>query len=83
MRGFVLTFSVIWGVIAAVVARADIFEIHVYVGWISEPPDCPFDRIFLQFVPECKKMLWTKLDSRADYNRIIECSKIAASGQSL
>ncbi len=52
-------------------------------GWIPEPPHCPFDRIVLQFVPECKNMQWTKLDSMADYNRIVECSKIAAAGQSL
>jgi hypothetical protein len=52
-------------------------------GWIPEPPHCPYDRIVLQFVPECKNMLWTKLDSMADYNRIVECSKIAACGKSL
>lgn len=26
-------------------------------GWVREPPHCPFDRIVLQFVPECKNML--------------------------
>lgn len=52
-------------------------------GRIPEPPHCPFDRIVLQFVPECKNMLWTRLDSMADYNRIVERSKIAAAGQSL
>ncbi len=53
------------------------------VGWIPEPPHCPFDRIVLQFVPECKNTLWTKLDSMEDYNLIVKCSKIAACGQSL
>lgn len=52
-------------------------------GWIPEPSHCPFDRIVLQYVPECKNMLWTKLDSMTDYNLIVECSKIAAGGQSL
>lgn len=52
-------------------------------GWIPEPPHCPFDRIVLQFVPECKNMLWTKLDSMDDYNLIVKCSKIAAGTQSL
>lgn len=53
------------------------------VGWIPEPPHCPFDRIVLQFVPECKNMLWTRLNSMDDYNRIVKCSKIVAGGQSL
>ncbi len=52
-------------------------------GWISEPPHCPFDRIVLQFVPECKNMLWTKLDSLDDYNLIVKYSKIAAGPRSL
>ncbi len=52
-------------------------------GWIPEPPHCPFDRIVLQFVPQCKNMLWTKLDSMDDYNLIVKCSKIAAGNLSL
>jgi len=53
------------------------------MGWIGEPPHCPFDAIILQYVPECKNMRWTKLDSLDDYKRIVECSKIAARGKTL
>ena len=52
-------------------------------GWIAEPPHCPFDAIILAYVPECRDMRWTKLDSLEDYKRIVHFSKIVAAGRSL
>lgn len=53
------------------------------VGWVAEPPHCPFDAIILAYVPECRDMRWTKLDSMEDYKRIVHFSKMVAADRSL
>lgn len=53
-------------------------------GQISEPPHCPLDRIVQQqaAIPLADLVIWTKLDSIADYARTIERLRQVAAAQS-
>jgi len=50
---------------------------------IPTPPHCPFDAIVLGYVPNCKTVRWTQLDSLSEYREIVRLAKIAAEGKSL
>jgi hypothetical protein len=50
---------------------------------IPTPPHCPFDAIVLSYVPNCKTVRWTQLDSLSEYREIVRLAKIAAEGKSL
>ncbi len=50
---------------------------------VAEPPHCPIDAVVLRYVPTCREVRWTKLDSIEEYRHIIASAKIAAEGASL
>ena len=50
---------------------------------IPTPPHCPFDYVVLSRIPGCEHVRWTQLDSLPEYQRIVDCAKVAAGGVSL
>jgi hypothetical protein len=53
------------------------------LGWIQEPPACPFDRNTIHHfkVASNKKLNWTKLDDEDDYRRLITAAAKKAQEQ--
>lgn len=52
-------------------------------GQIPEPPHCPIDFVILKRIPGFGSVRWTKIDSVADYMKVIEAARHEASHKKL
>ena len=48
------------------------------VGWIAEPPHCPFDARVIGLLPVGVRVSWTELDSRVGYMRLVSAARAVA-----
>lgn len=51
------------------------------VNLIPMPPHCPFDSIVIGYLPECKDLSWTSIDTIDDYERLVKAAKRKADGE--
>ena len=47
-------------------------------GQIPEPPHCPFDYMVLKYIPQCKHIKWTQLDSMERYKQLVKDARSQA-----
>jgi hypothetical protein len=52
------------------------------LGWIPEPPHCPFDRTIIEELG-VRGIDWTKSDSEEEYNQLVDAAKKLAGARSI
>ncbi len=53
------------------------------LGEVTEPPDCPFDRIVISALEGCDDVNWTQFDDLGTYERLVKAAREIASEKSL
>lgn len=53
------------------------------LGYIGQPPHCPFDSIVIQQIPAMRGIKWTEIGTIADYEELVQSARAVASPQSL
>ena len=53
------------------------------LGWIGQPPHCPFDSRIIGKLREYDGPSWTQLDSAEEYRRLVSAAKAKAGRESL
>lgn len=53
------------------------------VNLIASPPHCPFDSIVISYLPDCKDLNWTSIDTIEDYSRLVKAARRVANDKPL